>query len=161
MCGNKRLIEKKEFESTEKAYLKTIQDKDLQLFKLLFDKEKQKKYGHNRNVGDDNVHYNQWNNFKWNNMSNRCNTEGLRFLNEVYDAVTMLFIIHFSYLIRLKPEIMLSCDYGYALEEGMELDDYTMNCAASIVCDMFEHYVETFDKSLADYLCKCTFLKIR
>lgn len=161
VCGNKRLIEKKECESTEKAYLKTIQDRDLQLSRLLFDKEKQKKYGHDRNVGDDNVHYNMWNNFRLNNSQIRCYPEGLRFLSEASDAVKLLFIIHFSYLILLKPEVMVSNEYLNALEEEQEPDEEAMDYAASIVCEMFEKYVDKFDKRLATYLCGCTFLKLK
>ena len=159
--GRKSLVEKKDFETREGAYLSTIKKRDLQLSNLLFGKKTQKDYGHNRNIGDDNVHYNKWNNFRLNNPQIRYYPEGLHFLSEAANAIKLLFVIHFSYLILLKPTIMLSIDYLAALEERLEPDEKTINYAASIVCDMFEKYVDKFDKDLAIYLCGCTFLELR
>ena len=85
----------------------------------------------------------------------------LSLLSEAYDAIRLLFVIHFSYLILLKPMAMLSCDYIYALEEGLTPDEETKNYAASIFCEMFEKYIGTFDKELADHLCDCNFLQFR
>ena len=56
---------------------------------------------------------------------------------------------------------MYSYDYINALEEGITPDENTRDCAASIISEMFEKYIEKHSKELADYLCSCTALKLR
>lgn len=159
--GKACLIEKGDYESKEKAYLSVIKGKDLALKRLLFNKQAQVVYGQKRSIGDDNIHYNNWNTFRLNNSQIMDYPISLSLLSEAYDTIRLLFVIHFSYLILLKPMVMLSCNYICELEEGLVPDEETKNYAASIVCDMFEKYIGTFDKELAGYLCNCNFLEIR
>jgi hypothetical protein len=159
--GKACLIEKGDYDSKEEAYLSVIKGKDVALNRLLFNKRTRVAYGQKRGIGDDNLHYNNWNTFRFNNPQIMDYPISLSLLSEAYDAIRLLFVIHFSYLILLKPMAMLSCDYIYALEEGLTPDEETKNYAASIFCEMFEKYIGTFDKELADHLCDCNFLQFR
>ena len=156
--GENPLVEKNT--SKKNLYLSVIKNKDTALGRLLFDRKKQKDYGRKRSICNDNVHYNYWNTFQLNNDSIMDYPISLDLLSEAHDTIRLLFVIHFAYLILLKPIAMLSCDYIYALDEGLRPDEESMSHAASIVCEMFEKYIVTFDISLAKYLNKCTFLEL-
>lgn len=159
--GKNHLIEKDIFKSKEDSFLSVILNKDATLSRLLFNKRMQKDYGAKRNIGNDNVHYNNWNTFRFNNDSIMDYQISLALLTEAHETIRLLFVIHFAYLILLKPVAMLSREYADALDSGLQPNEETLNQAAQITCEMFEKYVNVFDKELANYLCNCNFLELR
>ncbi len=159
--GRKVLIEKKKEEDKEQAYRVAIEEWNKKLFGLLVNNDAKSIYGYLRSIENDNVHYNNWNAFRINNPEIRDFPISLSLLNEANDAIKLVFTIHFSYLILTKSEAMYSYDYIYALEEGITPDANTRDCAASIISEMFEKYIEKHSKKLADYLCSCTALELR
>lgn len=159
--GNGHLIEKDDYESKEKRFLSVIQDRDATLSKLLFNKKTRKEYGTKRNVGNDNVHYNYWNSFRFNNDSILDYPISLALLTEACETIRLLFVIHFAYLILLKPVAMFSHEYQDALEIGLQPIGETTNQAVPFVIEMFEKYVVAFDKKLANYLRVCNSLKLQ
>ena len=158
--GRKALIEKKKEEDKEQAYLVAIEEWNKELFGLLVNNDAQSIYGYLRSIENDNVHYNNWNTFRINNPEIRDFPISLSLLSEANDAIKLVFTIHFSYLILTKSAAMYSYDYINALEEGITPDENTRDCAASIISEMFEKYIEKHSKELADYLCSCTALKL-
>lgn len=158
--GRKVLVERKKEEDKEHAYLAAIRERDKELYKLLLNNRTKHVYGNLRSIENDNVHYNNWNAFRINNPKIRNFPVSLSLLTDANDAIKLLFIIHFSYLILTKSAAMYSYDYIYALEEGMTPDENIRDCAASIISEMFEKYIEKHSKELADYLCNCTALKL-
>ena len=159
--GRKILIEKKKEEDKEQAYLVAIKGWDKKLYGLLVNNNTTSMYGYLRSIENDNVHYNNWNAFRINNPEIRDFPISLSLLNEANDAIKLVFTIHFSYLILTKSEAMYSYDYIYALDEGITPDENTRDCAASIISEMFEKYIEKHSNELADYLCSCTALELR
>lgn len=159
--GRKVLIEKKKEEDKEQAYLAVIKERDKELYRLLINNNSKQVYGKLRSIENDNVHHNNWNAFRINDPHIRDFPISLSLLTEANEAIKLVFTIHFSYLILTKSEAMYSYDYIYALEEGITLDENTRDCAASIISEMFEKYIEKHSKKLADYLCSCTALELR
>lgn len=159
--GKKHLIEKEDYKSKEESFLSEIKNRDTTLSRLLFNKKIRKEYGAKRNIGNDNVHYNNWNTFRFNNDSIMDYPISLALLLDAHETISMLFVIHFAYLILLKPVAMLSSEYTDALDIGLQPNEETMNQAAPIVCEMFEKYIDVFDKKLANYLSGCTYLELR
>lgn len=159
--GRKVLIEKRNEEDKEQAYLVAIKGWDKELFGLLVNNDTTRMYGNLRSIENDNVHYNNWNTFKLNNPEIIDFPLSLSLLNEANDAIKLVFAIHFSYLILTKTAAMYSYDYINALEEGITPDENTRDCAASLISDMFEKYIEKHSSELADYLCSCTALELR
>ncbi len=159
--GRKVLIEKKKEEDKEQAYLAAIKEWNKELFGLLINNKSKLVYGNLRSIENDNVHHNNWNAFRINDPHIRDFPLSLSLLTEANDAIKLVFIIHFSYLILTKSTAMYSCDYIDALEEGMIPDENTRDCAASIIREMFEKYIEKHSKELADYLCGCSSLGLR
>ncbi len=145
--GRKVLIEKKKEEDKEQAYRVAIEEWNKKLFGLLVNNDAKSIYGYLRSIENDNVHYNNWNAFRINNPEIRDFPISLSLLNEANDAIKLVFTIHFSYLILTKSEAMYSYDYIYALEEGITPDANTRDCAASIISEMFEKYIEKYNAS--------------
>lgn len=159
--GGGHLIEKNEYESKDKRFLSVIQDRDVVLSKLLFNKKIRKEYGRKRNISNDNVHYNNWNTFRFNNDSIIDYPISLALLAEAHETIRLLFVIHFAYLILLKPVVMCSHEYQDALEIGLQPIGETTNQAAQFVIEMFEKYVVAFDNKLANYLRDCNSLELQ
>lgn len=158
--GSNRLMEGDEEKEKMKSLLQVISARDRYLGKILFNKKNRSSYGNKRNTANDNLHYNTWNTFRLNDSKIMDYEISLQLLSEANSLIVQLFSIHFSYLTLIKPTIMLSYENKIPLDDGT-FDDCHRDCAASFVCELFEKYVATFDKTLADYLANCTFLRLR
>ena len=159
--GRKVLIEKKKEEDKEQAYFAVIKEWDKELYRLLINNNSKHVYGKLRSIENDNVHHNNWNAFRINDPHIRDFPISLSLLSEANEAIKLVFTIHFSYLILTKSTAMYSCEYFDALAEGITSDENTRDCAACIISEMFEKYLEKHSKELADYLCSCTALELR
>lgn len=134
--------------------LNTIQAKikkvDSTLGNLLEETEKESK---NREQCNNNVHYNSWKNFAINDYCYlKRSGEGIRLLNELYGIILKIFVIHFSYTYIQKFPIFGSSDYVDCLELDIEPEKDSQYWVASIVQDVFDKYIKTEYKEVANYL---------
>lgn len=77
-------------------------------------------YAKIRNLCNDNMHYNSFDVFLWNdpNFLNRRKDTALRLLNNVYSCITFLSALHFAFLYEYHPEYFMSSDYVDYLDFG-------------------------------------------
>lgn len=102
---------------------------------------------------NNNVHYNSWGNFILNVYELlKVNRQGIKALDTIYDIVRKIFAVHFSYTYIQHPEYYSSLDYLYALEDGDEPIEGSQYSVMSIVQDVFDMYIKSEYKDVADYL---------
>lgn len=102
---------------------------------------------------NNNVHYNSWSNFILNVWElHRVNGQGIKALDIIYEIISKIFAIHFSYTYIQHPEYYSSLDYLFALEEGREPIEGSQYYVMSIVQEIFDMYIKVEYKDVADYL---------
>ena len=112
-----------------------------------------KKNNKNRQVCNDNLHYNSWSDFSNNDLNYlRQNGSSILLLDKLFDALVYFFTEHFSYLYLLKPQLYCACDYASFLGTDKELGTDAKYFAASIVKEMFNKYIKTAYPKVAEYL---------
>lgn len=156
---NKWVHGKEQLMKREKQILNKIKSIDKRLEKLLFSDKEKETYNKGRTIGDDNVHYNSYDMFTINNEQIMNNKYSIDYLNDAYNAILFIFIIHFSYIVRINPLSMVSSDYVCMLDAGLTPEEGSQNYAASFAIDIFFKYIKPYDKELANYLNNCTFLE--
>lgn len=120
---------KKEFQEIKKAFpqlmdildLKSKKNKPPKLDYVNPDsEEEQPLYCKIRSFCNDNVHYNSFGAFLWNDPDFlRCHIDiSLKLLNNVYSCMTFLSSMHFAFLYELHPEYFMAADYIDYLERG-------------------------------------------
>lgn len=115
--------------------------------------EDTKKKSDNRQVCNDNVHYNSWETFAINDFHYLSGTrKGIELLNDLYDIILRFFVYHFSYTYIQRGIIYGSYDYINDLEEGLEPEPDSQYWIASIVQDLFDKYIKTEYNTIAQYL---------
>lgn len=124
-----------------------LRELDSDLYKI-FEKDKYKK----KDLCNDNVHYNSWDNFVLNDNYVFDKNKKLEALNYLYDIVSSRFCFHFAYIYNLHPEYFSSNDYVDALENGIAPEIDSQYWVASIVQDVFDKYIKVYDKELSDYI---------
>ena len=127
-----------------------------------FDFSNEGNYKKNRDMCNDNVHYNSWRNFSMNNnkLYDYDNTR-TSYLNQADIIIQELFSIHFAYILLISPEYLISSDYVDYLDCGEEPLEGSENWVAPIVQDMFDKYITNTNKDLAMYLKSCNFLELK
>lgn len=106
-----------------------------------------------REICNDNVHYNSLKNYAYNSYNYIAyNNRGVELLDKLYNLILDVFTKHFSYTYMMKPDNFVSCDYIYAKEEGEEPEEGSEYWVASIVQDVFDKYIKTKRKDVANYL---------
>ena len=114
-----------------------------------------------RDICNNNVHYNSWNNFSLNVPEYlKINHIGVDTLNDLHKVVLRIFVIHFSFLYIQHPEYYSSCDYIYALEEGRIPVEGSQYWVASIVQDVFDRQIKLSYKGVAEYLAKLNLMEL-
>ena len=151
--GKQHLLKK------EEQILNKIKSIDKELELLLFSNNDRKIYNKGRTIGDDNVHYNSYDMFTINNEQIMNNKYSIDYLDDAYNAIHFIFIIHFSYITRINPLSMVSSDYVCMLDSGLTPEEGSQNYAAAFVVNVFFKYIKPYNKELADYLNNCTFLE--
>lgn len=117
-------------------------------------------YINGRKIGNDNLHYNFFGTCILNMEKMLIKYESvLKYMDDVLKSLKLVFRIHLSCIILLKPVSLRSSDYIDALEMGLEPDEKYINTVAPFVKDTFERYIVQEDKKLSDYLKKITSLK--
>lgn len=102
---------------------------------------------------NNNVHYNSWSNFILNVWElHRVNGQGIKALDIIYEIISKIFAVHFSYTYIQHPEYYSSLDYLSALEDGDEPIEGSQYSVMSIVQDVFDMYIKCEYKEVADYL---------
>ena len=139
--------DKKKTLSTIKVEIKKV---DPELGNLFEDMEKK---SNDRQVCNNNVHYNSWETFAINDFHYLSGTrKGVRLLNDLYDIVLRLFVYHFSYTYIQRGFIYGSYDYINYLEEGLEPEPDSQYWVAQIVQDVFDKYIKTEYNAIAQHL---------
>lgn len=139
--------DKKKTLSTIKVEIKKV---DPELGNLFEDMEKK---SNDRQVCNNNVHYNSWETFAINDFHYLSGTrKGVRLLNDLYDIVLSLFVYHFSYTYIQRGFIYGSYDYINYLEEGLEPEPDSQYWVAQIVQDVFDKYIKTEYNAIAQHL---------
>lgn len=106
-----------------------------------------------RQVCNDNLHYNSWSDFSNNDLNYlRQNGRSILLLDKLFDALIYFFTEHFSYLYLLKPQLYCARDYASFLGTDKELASDAKYFAASIVNEMFNKYIKTAYPKVAEYL---------
>lgn len=155
---NKWVYEKEQLIKKEKNILSEIKSVDKKLEEFLFSNKETYKKG--RTIGDDNVHYNSFDMFAINNERIKNNTYSIEYLDDACEVLLFIFIIHFSYIVRINPLTMVSSDYVCMLDAGLKPEEGSQNHAAGFVVDMYLKYIKSYNIDLANYLNDCTFLKL-
>lgn len=128
----------------------TIKQVDSTLGTLL---EKVWKKSDNRGQCNNNVHYNSWENFAINDYCYlQGSNKGVSSLNELYDIVLNILVIHFSYTYIQKFPIFGSSDYVDCLDLGIEPEKDSQYWVAPIAQNIFDKYIKKEYKEVADYL---------
>lgn len=143
---NDWVYDKKELMKKEDDVTSLIKEKDKLLFTLICKSAKTYKLG--RKIGDDNVHYNHLESFFINNKRIINYDSAIEYLNNALEAIKLIYIIHFSYLLVFNSACMVD-------EETMEMDTQETNreyYAAPFVCDMFEKYIKPYNSDLSKYI---------
>ena len=143
---NDWVYDKKELMKKEDDVTSLIKEKDKLLFTLICKSAKTYKLG--RKIGDDNVHYNHLESFFINNKRITNYDSAIEYLNNALEAIKLIYIIHFSYLLVFNSACMVE-------EETMEMDTQENNreyYAAPFVCDMFEKYIKPYNSDLSEYI---------
>lgn len=139
--------DKKKTLSTIKVEIKKV---DPELGNLFEDMEKK---SNDRQVCNNNVHYNSWETFAINDFHYLSGTrKGVRLLNDLYDIVLRLFVYHFSYTYIQRGFIYGPYDYINYLEEGLEPEPDSQYWVAQIVQDVFDKYIKTEYNAIAQHL---------
>ena len=121
---------------------------DNELFKITSDiKKKQSK-----EICNDNMHYNSWDNFVLNANESFDSTNKINALYEMFENISIVICYHFSYIYRLHSEYYSSSDYGDALDMGISPEADSQYWVAPIVQDVFDKYIKTYSKQLTTYI---------
>lgn len=113
-------------------------------------KDKKSLYKKLRNSCNENMHYNSFQEFQWNDPDflKRNKEKTLIKLNNLYRNVTFLSSLHFALLYELHPEYFMA--YNRVVEEQPALDsEYWV---ASGLQDFFNKVVYPFNNKLGEYL---------
>lgn len=111
-------------------------------------------YARIRSLCNDNMHYNNFLNFLWNdpNYLNYDRTSAIYLLNKVYSCITFLASMHFSFLYVYHPEYFMSIDYVDYLDFGEMPPEGAERWIAPYLQDFFTNVVYPQNKKLGDYL---------
>lgn len=114
-----------------------------------------------RQFCNDNKHYNSLKYFIFNDKD-YCDNNGIRIelLNQINQALTNIFIVHFSYIFVINPEYYTSCDYIYYLDSFLTPPEGSQCWVASIVQDIYDKYIKQ-NNELSIYLMSCNWLCIK
>lgn len=107
-----------------------------------------------RSLCNDNMHYNNFSNFLWND-SNYWNYDkkfAIRLLNNAYSCITFLASMHFSFLYVSHPEYFMSSDYIDYLDFGETPPEGAERWITPYLQDFFTNVVYPYNKKLGDYL---------
>lgn len=141
----KKMIEKKDDEYKMNIYLTKIRECNDVLDRLLFTRKNQKLYGHARSSFNDNVHYNNWESFRWNNDIFLDHESCLSVLSQAEKAIKLFLTIQFAYTTVLHPMALKTDDIG--------------SCAAAPFAEeIFNNYIVPENGDLASYLKHSSFL---
>ena len=143
---NDWVYDKRELMKKENDAISQIKGKDLKLSSLIF--KSAKIYNLGRKIGDDNVHYNHLESFFINNKRIQNYDSAIEYLNNAFEAIKLIYIIHFSYLLVFNSACMVD-------EEIIEMELQETEggyYAAPFVCDMFEKYIKPYNSELAKYV---------
>ena len=150
---NDWVYDKKELMKKEKDVMSLIKEKDKTLFALIFKSAETYKLG--RKIGDDNVHYNHLESFFINNKRILNYDSAIEYLNNAYEVIKLIYIIHFSYLLEFNSACMLD---ERTVEILLQETNGEYNIAP-FVCDMFEKYIKP-NSELAKYIINVWSLSI-
>ena len=119
-------------------------------------------FKHNRNICNDNVHYNSWSTFVLNNFHLINTTQSWKkHLDKMKATLIQFFALHFSYIYILHPEFYVASDYVDSLDCGITPPESTMNWVASFVQTVFDKYVKPFYPDAAEYLVGLKILELK
>ena len=117
-------------------------------------KTKESLYSKIRDICNDNVHYNSFKNFLWNDVDyidyNR--DIAIILLNNVYTCITFLVSLHFSFIYESHPEYFASSDYGDYLEFGEQPIEGCERWIAPIFQIFFNNVVYSYNQKIGEYL---------
>lgn len=134
---------------------RTYEDKNRALKKLdndLFIITSDIKKKQSKDICNDNMHYNSWDNYVLNVNESFDSTNKINALNEMFENISMVICYHFSYIYRLHPEYYSSSDYRDALDMGISPETDSQYWVAPIVQDVFDKYIKTYSKQLTTYI---------
>ena len=111
-------------------------------------------YNKIRNLCNDNMHYNSFHIFLWNDSNYlKGNTKTtIKLLNNVYACLTFLSSMHFAFLYEYHPEYFMSSDYVDYLDFGEQPPTGAERWVAPYLNEFFSKVVYTHNKELGDYL---------
>ena len=111
---------------------------------------------------NDNVHYNSLSVFSNNDYETlKHNNNGLMLLDQLFDVIMQSFAMNFSYLYLTKPYIYAANDYINSIEEGFQPEEGSENWVAPIVQDVFDKYIKTQYKEIANYLINMNLMDLK
>lgn len=113
-----------------------------------------------RQFCNNNMHYNALKYFLYNDKDIiDTNKFRVKLLDKIYQAMTNIFIVHFSYMFVINPEYYNASDYVDHLECGKTPPDGSENWVASLVQDLVDKYIKR-RIDLYKYLKECNWLEI-
>ncbi|MEG1738300.1 MAG: hypothetical protein RRX93_07500 [Bacteroidales bacterium] len=113
-----------------------------------------------RQFCNNNVHYNALKYFLYNDKDiSDMNDTRVKLLNKIHQAMSNIFIVHFSYMFVINPEYYNSSDYLDHLDCGQTPPDGSQNWVAPIVQSLYDKYIKQ-KEDLCNYLKGCNWLEI-
>lgn len=115
-----------------------------------------------RDLCNDNVHYNGFKNFLYNDIDfnnyNRENT--IILLNNAYVCITFLVSLHFAFIYELHPEYFSSTDYCDYLDMGEQPPADSQYWVAPIFNAFFSNVVYKYNSKLGDYILSLQLMQL-
>ncbi len=127
-----------------------------------FDFSEDSSYIKNRQLCNDNSHYNSLRFFVLNDNDLYLGSPNIRlkYVDKLKTIIMNLLVIHFSYICVLHPEYLTSTDYIDNLDCGSEPAEGSQYEVAPFVQNIFDKYVSPNNNKLADYLSSRNYLEL-
>lgn len=115
-----------------------------------------------REICNDNVHYNGFRNFLYNdiNVLKFNHKSALVLLDNAYVCITFLVSLHFSFTYELHPEYFSSSDYADYLMMGMRPPEDSQYWVAPVLNTFFSDVIYKYNSKLGDYLLSLNLMQL-
>lgn len=125
--------------------------------------EKNSLYQKIRNLCNDNIHYNSFDVFLWNDPDflNRHKDTAIKLLNNVYSCITFLSSMHFAFLYEYHPEYFMSIDYVDYLDFGETPPVGSERWVAPFFQEFFSKVIYSHNKQLGQYLISLDLMDLK